>query len=131
MTDNQKVIITKMRASGCTYQEIGLALSIPEGTVKSFCVRNGVKAQKPEDCVERGICKECGSVIPNCRKNRIFCSNRCRQNYWRTHNGKEHNPVTIYHYVCEFCGEEFDTEGNKNQRFCSKNCAAKARKRSK
>ena len=84
MTENQKTRILEMRRLGCTYRQISASLSLPEGTIKTCCLRAAKKGllnstSKPTPCT----CKQCGKEIVHVakRKKRIFCSDACRQKW--------------------------------------------------
>ncbi|NCB66969.1 MAG: RNA polymerase subunit sigma-70, partial [Bacilli bacterium] len=77
MTENQKTRILEMRRFGCTYRHIAVTLSLPVGTVKTYCLRAakkgllGTPIESPK-CT----CKQCGKEIIQVakRKKRIFCT---------------------------------------------------------
>ena len=77
--------ITKMRIKGCCVKEIATTLNLSINTVKSHIYRH------PE-LPGRNRCLQCGSYFsqPQGRKQKKFCSDKCRMNYWNhCYRGKE------------------------------------------
>lgn len=131
MTENQKTRILEMRRLGCTYRHIAATLSLPEGTVKTCCLRAAKKSllttpREPATCT----CKQCGKEIIQVakRKKRIFCTDACRQKWWGSHlflidpGSKAH-----HHHTCSYCHKSFTAYGNPKRKFCSHDCYIKAR----
>ncbi|MEA5105722.1 MAG: hypothetical protein VB010_00020 [Sphaerochaeta associata] len=131
MTENQKTRILEMRRLGCTYRHIAANLSLPEGTVKTCCLRAAKKGlldtpSEPATCT----CKQCGKEIIQVakRKKRIFCSDACRQKWWGSHQflidpgSKAH-----HHHTCSYCHKSFTAYGNPRRKFCSHDCYIKSR----
>ena len=141
MTQEEKKQIGKMRAAGMSYARIAEALDISMNSVKSYCQRHGLGAgSMPETHSEPVIagppqseataCEQCGSPVRQeaGRKKRRFCSDACRQAWWTVHRS-EMNQRAMRHFVCENCGMQFSRYGVSDRRFCSRSCAALARKR--
>jgi hypothetical protein len=131
MTENQKTRILEMRRLGCTYRHIAANLSLPEGTVKTCCLRAAKKGllatpSEPATCT----CKQCGKEIIQVakRKKRIFCTDACRQKWWGSHqflinpDSKAH-----HHHTCAHCNKPFTAYGNPGRKYCSHDCYIKAR----
>ena len=131
MTENQKTRILEMRSLGCTYRHIADNLSLPEGTVKTCCLRAAKKGllTTPSESA-KCICKQCGKEIIQVakRKKRIFCSDACRQKWWGSHqflidpDSKAH-----HHHTCAHCNKPFTAYGNSGRKYCSHDCYIKAR----
>ena len=72
------------------------------------------------------ICKECGKefkVFPS-KKNRQFCSIKCRGKYKRGKNSSRYKERIVL--ICKQCNKEFKVKPhNKNQLFCSQECDKK------
>ncbi len=124
MTDNQKTVITKMRMSGESYNAIARALNISPSTVKSFCIRNDIGIGKHSDGKH---CVECGVELTG-RQSR-FCSESCRHKNWLSTHHDYHHCFVVYVYQCKYCGATFKTIGNKDQKYCSRECYHAARRK--
>ena len=131
-----KYAIAQMRKSGCGYGQIAKYLGIKENTIKSFCRRNGLLQAdleniKPEDFEDTStfrFCKNCGVQVPQTegRKVKKFCCDRCRNEWWNTHQGDVKRKA-MYDYTCPVCGKEFFAYGNRNRKYCSHECYIKDR----
>ena len=141
MTHEEKKQIGKMRAAGMSYTRIAESLDISINSVKSYCRRHGLGADtalqetqpvQAEPCQpqsEATACEQCGSPVLQQagRKRRRFCSDACRQAWWASHRGELRRKAE-HHFVCEYCGMQFSRYGVADRRFCSKSCAAHARR---
>ena len=126
MTTAQKSRIIYLRGNSESYAKIAAALGISENTVKSFCRRNniGVKsAANAETCIE---CEKPLIQIKN-KKQKKFCSDKCRMAWWNAHP-EAVNRKAIYNFVCNNCGVNFESYGNANRRYCSRACFGAARR---
>lgn len=120
MTNKQKEQITDMRINGDGYSRIAQTLSVSENTVKSYCRRNGLSSDALNNTA---ACKQCGKPIAikeKC-KPRQFCSDRCRAQWWNSHQ-RHSKKKTTYNLVCEKCGLLFESNGNKSRKYCSHDC---------
>ena len=126
MTDAEKEKVRFWRCEGHSYSVIAARLGISENTVKSYCRRNhlaGVAAKEPIL-----VCRYCGkplSLSPK-TKQRKFCSECCRRAWWKTHPELIHREA-FYPMVCEHCGKEFKSYGNRKRKYCSHECYIAAR----
>lgn len=125
MTNEQKEQITTLRHQGYGYSKIAGVLSVSVNTVKSYCRRNGLDSDTLNNSA---ACKQCGNrvTIKEKYKLRQFCSDRCRALYWNSHQ-RQSREKTAYHFVCEKCGAPFESQGNKNRKYCSHDCYIVAR----
>ena len=92
MTDKEKQRIIELRNSGLGYGAIAMELGLSKNVVSSFCHRYNIEFNKPQD----NFCKNCGNklvMIPK-HKTKIFCSNKCRIAWWKSHTSemKRRNP---------------------------------------
>ena len=140
MTHEEKKLIGKMRSAGHSYVRIAQELDISINSVKSYCRRHGLgadralletqplQAESSPPPQKATACEQCGSPVRQeaGRKYRRFCSDTCRQAWWTVHRG-EMNRRAMHHFVCEYCGMQFSRYGVTDRRFCSKTCAAHAR----
>ncbi|MBO6235816.1 MAG: RNA polymerase subunit sigma-70, partial [Schwartzia sp.] len=88
MTENQKMIVAGLRQKGLGYGTIAKRVGVPLNTVKSFCRRKAAKPEheEPDSGTHRCLC--CGvTVVQNPRrKEKKFCSDKCR---WAFHKRKK------------------------------------------
>ena len=127
MTDNQKMLIQIYRENGMSYKKIADTLSVSINTVKTFCKRNGLGGVRTTVTVTDEVmvkaCECCGKPVSQNpgRKQKRFCSDSCRNQWWNTHL-KDQNRKANYECVCECCGKTFSSYGNKNRKYCSHSC---------
>ncbi len=131
MTENQRMMIAVYREKGMSYKEIADALSVSINTIKTFCKRNGLGGVRSLIETSAGkvtACEYCGNpVVQNSgRKKKRFCSDKCRNVWWNTHQ-EEVNKKANYECVCTYCSKHFISYGNKNRKYCSHVCYTKDR----
>ena len=130
MTNEEKIQIARLRSEGYGYVKIAHLLSLKENTVKSYCRRNGIISKESgavvmEVPVRSGSkpCQCCGkSVMQNPgRKEKKFCSDRCRNRWWNSHLS-EVNRKAMYDFTCACCKKQFRAYGNANRKYCCHEC---------
>ena len=127
MTDAQKNQIGKYRASGLGYKKIAEQMGLSENTVKTYCRRHGLggnMAQQQSVAQTEGHhCLCCGAAVEQTpgRKEKKFCSDRCRNKWWNSHLDKVERKAN-YEFVCPHCKKPFIAYGNKNRKYCSHEC---------
>ena len=91
--------INRLRRQGFGYKKISDELGINVNTVKAYCRRHPLDEPRKE--ITPGVCKQCGKTISIKRtvRPRKFCSDECRQTYWREHDS-EIKRMAHYDYVC-------------------------------
>ncbi len=124
MNDIQKSQIADMRADGIGYVKIANALGLSENTVKSFCRRNNLTDMNAIRIGEKPhFCPCCGKPVEQTegRKEKKFCSDKCRMNWWNTHRDKvrRRNGRNI---ICPGCGKAFEVYGGSDRKYCSHEC---------
>lgn len=121
MTDGQKKEIRKLRIQGMSYKAIARDTGVPVGTIKAFCSRQGITPDESGSNIHRCLC--CGKPVPQNegRKEKRFCSDRCRNNWWNNHLDKV-NRKANYTIVCANCGKTFISYGNAHRKYCSHEC---------
>lgn len=124
MTREQIDLIIQMKRAGAGNRNIAKSTGIPLETVKSHFRRH------PDWNADKNCCRYCGKPIeskPKC-KPRKFCSDKCRLAWWKEHP-EQLNRKAFYPKICPGCGHGFMAYGRPNQKYCSRNCAANARKK--
>ena len=121
MTNEERAMVTRLRQEGLGYKKIASALSLPVQTVKSWCVRHSI--QKEEFCLNCGVPVK---QTPH-KRQRKFCSDRCRHAWWVSHP-EIRDPKTMYQHVCLYCGKHFSNP-RQTASYCSRKCFALARKK--
>ena len=104
----QKEQIKVLRQRGMGYIRVAQALGISENTVKSFCRRNKLTGQVKQEKLAEHFCFYCGTAVTQNpgRKEKKFCSNKCRMKWWNAHFDKL-NKKTMYPYTCPHCSKAF------------------------
>ena len=118
MTKEQKQRIRELKSAGLGYVRISRDLGIPENTVKSFLRRNTTPVR-----VEKFVCKCCGrSVEQNPgRKEKKFCSDRCRMKWWNSHPELIQRKA-VHEFNCPTCGRRFSVYGKRLRKYCCHQC---------
>ena len=130
MTEEQKTQIANLRGEGYGYVRIAQALGISENTVKSFCRRKklagrAVASQTMPAAVRDGnhFCLCCGKEVAQTpgRKEKKFCSDRCRNKWWNSHLDHVKRKAN-YEFICPQCKKKFTAYGNAKRKYCSHEC---------
>ncbi|WP_422482033.1 RNA polymerase subunit sigma-70 [Pleomorphochaeta sp. DL1XJH-081] len=131
MTEPQKRQIQEMRQLGWNYKRIATTLCLPEGTVKSYCIRTTRKGILPAIVpTQESSCKQCGIHIEQVpkRKRKTFCSKACSQKWWNTHLYLvDRSSKALHHFTCPTCGKRYSVYGNADRKYCSHECYINAR----
>jgi len=119
MTAEQRESIEFMRRKGLSYPRIGAELGLSVNTVKSY----GRRAKICKD-----LCMRCRKPLAEVarRKSRKFCSDECRIIWWKKHRHLMKKKA-FYPMVCAYCGCDFQSYGNKNRKYCGRDCYIKDR----
>lgn len=126
MTNEQKEKITEMRHNGVSYSVIASMLGISKETIKSFCRRNSLTAEKNLSEINT-LCRNCCTPIvqnPKTRK-KVFCCSECHIDWWKKHPLPLNN--TSYRHACKNCGKTFTAYGHTKRKYCSHVCYISAR----
>lgn len=120
MSNEVKEQVIKLKNEGYGYKAISRKLNIPLGTVKSLLRR--------ETTTQYRTCKQCGKEFkkPNGRKEKKFCSNKCRMKWWYEHQHLM-NKKSAYQVECACCKKKFIFYGYKGRKYCSVQCYKRAR----
>ncbi|RKM55398.1 RNA polymerase subunit sigma-70 [Butyrivibrio sp. CB08] len=128
MTESVKKQIRDMRGRGMSFGQIATSLALPTSTIKSYCRREGVVSVKTAIPEGMGMCMCCGAKIvqnPK-RKEKRFCSDKCRMAWWNNNLDKV-NKKAFYQYTCACCNKPFTVYGNSTRKYCSHECYIKDR----
>ena len=111
MTKEQKSTILRLRAEGYKYVTIADTIGLSINTVKSYCRRQSATAQADG----APCCKQCKKPLVSKKggKPRLFCSDECRNNWWK-HHSSNINRKAYYTKTCAHCGKPYHiryTEG--------------------
>ena len=131
MTDRQIEQVHILRKQGIGYGKVAQMLGVSENTVKSYCRRNaltGSRSMAAGILLEEHFCPNCGMQVLQTagRKEKRFCSDRCRNAWWNAHLGDVQRKA-IYEFECAYCHQPFTAYGNANRKYCSHECYVKAR----
>lgn len=125
MTNEQRMIVSSLRAQGMGYGAIARKVGISENTVKSFCRRNSQKAEAPQqdNKSREHRCLCCGTpVIQHAgRKEKKFCSDKCRNKWWNAHLDRVDRRA-IREVTCANCSRTFSVYGRTERKYCSHAC---------
>ena len=130
MTEEQKTQIANLRGEGYGYVRIAQTLGISENTVKSFCRRKklagrAAASQAMPAAVRDGnhFCLCCGKEVAQTpgRKEKKFCSDRCRNKWWNSHLDRVKRKAN-YEFICPQCRKPFTVYGNAKRKYCSHEC---------
>ncbi len=130
MNSLQKEQITRLRAEGKSYATIADTMGLSINTVKSYCRRNNLvgNATIMSEPVDGIFCRQCGVPLKQTigKKHKRFCSNRCRMAWWNAHP-EDVNHKTIQTFTCRTCGQNFETYGKRERKYCSRACYGKSK----
>ena len=126
MNDTQRQQIKELRGKGYGYGRIAQVLSLSENTIKTYCRRHGlggVVANPSPISTEGHFCLCCGVPVQQTagRKEKKFCSDRCRNKWWNKNLDKVERRAN-YEFTCPYCKKTFMAYGNKNRKYCSHAC---------
>jgi len=118
MTKENKLQIRSLRSQGYGYKKIASVIGISVNTVKSFCRNNELAGQ-----MSSAICLNCGKKIIQIpkRKQRKFCSAKCRDNWWNKNRATGNKPTGEI-LCCAHCGRGFSAYKREKRKYCSHAC---------
>ena len=125
MTELERRKIMSLQRQGFGYKKIAAELTLPVNSVKSFCRRHPIVEQSSDEA----NCLCCGIAVEQHpgRKQKKFCSDLCRQLWWKDHPEKVQRSEK-HAYTCPQCGANF-TSKNYGRVYCSRGCFAQARRK--
>ena len=125
MINDAAARINELRREGLGYKRIAARLELPVNTVKSYIRRHPMEAPA---LAREERCLNCGGLIQQNpgRKEKKFCSDRCRMAWWNTHPEAVQRK-TFYEITCACCGQTFQSYGNNARKYCSRSCYDRSR----
>ena len=119
--------IIDLRAGGMKYAAIARLLNIPVTTIKSFAYKYQDQIEARYEVRQGKRCPHCGNPIPATKyRPRRFCSDECRQNYWKAHQSERHRPTCV-NITCPVCQKTFRDYPKHGRKYCSHACYIAAR----
>lgn len=125
MTEKQKSRIKELKINGYGYKRIAKEMELTPACVKSYIRRNPLEETKKE-AIDK--CKNCDSLlvyIPGHRKKK-FCNDKCRMAWWNSHLDKVKR-FANHTEVCSECKKKFTAYGQRERKYCSRECYFRAR----
>ena len=123
--------IIDLREKGMGYRAIALETGLTRDLVRYYCKSRGFGGKIKETLTDKGVlCPQCGKAIeqPPRGRRRKFCSESCRRAFWHAHPEEgNRSESSIYRLTCECCGKEFLSYGNRNRKYCSRDCYVQKR----
>ena len=128
MTKNEKEQVDRLRREGLGYKKIAQIIGVSDNSVKTYCRRKGkdevfqeIVAPMPGTVHRECLC--CGKEVLQTagRKEKKFCSDRCRMKWWNSHLDLVKRKA-MYEFTCPCCGKQFTAYGNANRKYCSHAC---------
>jgi len=124
MTEREIVRITQLQKQGLGYRRIASELRLSPNTVKSYCKRHPVAVET----YDKSLCKNCMTPLVKHKQTKQFCSDQCRTSWWNRHRALM-KKKTYHKLVCETCSKPFSVYGKPRQRFCSRECFYRHRRK--
>jgi len=124
--------IIELKLAGNGYKAIASKVGLSRDTIRDFCKRNHLNGPKEVVILNYEFIRIKNITCPCCGKNfdiksvgrpKRFCSEACRRKWWKENPDKRKMRATaIYKLTCNNCNKEFKSYGNKNKKYCSKDC---------
>ena len=110
--------VLELRKIGTSYGQIAKTLDMNLNTVKAICRRNREKEQRVF-----GNCLNCGKPVEQIakRKQKNFCCDKCRNQWWNKHLDKVEKKA-YYEISCKNCGKVFTVYGDRQRKYCCREC---------
>ena len=126
MLIEQKRRILELRQEGSDFATIANDVKLSVNTVKSFYRRHTLKEQSGAG----SLCRYCGKVLVQTPKvkPKHFCSEVCRRAWWKEHP-EAGAKKAFYEKACAFCGKPYTVYGRADSKYCSLECAHRARRK--
>jgi len=114
MTPKDKHTILSLRGKGLTCAQIADRLELSVNTVKSVCRREKEKKKR---------CRNCHRLLSpnNGGRPKSFCCDECRILWWKKHP-EQVNRKAFYLLTCKNCGQDFESYGHKERKYCCHRC---------
>jgi hypothetical protein len=122
-----------MRNNGIGYKTIAREVGLTRDMVRNYCKSHDMAGYGKQIIIRAGnkeVCKYCLGTIEKAGTGRPkkFCSEKCRREWWKENSDLiDRKASAKYEMVCQHCGRIFISYGNKNRKYCSRQCYIKAR----
>ena len=122
MKPQDKITIDNLRLEGKSAGEIAMLLHISPNTVYSHIRRHPA-------IPDTVCCTNCGKPVQQSQHHRMkkFCSDKCRMQWWKEHP-ESLQKKAYYALTCQQCGKEFQSYGNKERKYCCRECYIASRR---
>jgi ribosomal protein S27E len=137
MTDTQAARINRLRMEGKGYKAIATETGLSRDIVRNYCKKHNLSGyasvvSKNMHLMTEGkkACSFCGNIIvqPATGRRKRFCCEKCRRQWWKAHpEAVKKGTKATYELTCNQCGKTFHSYGNKNRKYCSRDCYFKHR----
>ena len=126
MTNEQRMMVSSLRADGMGYGAIARKVGISANTVKSFCRRNAQQTEPEQPSAAETAehkCLCCGTPVKQNagRKEKKFCSDKCRNRWWNARLDQVDRRA-IREVACASCGKAFSVYGRAARKYCCHEC---------
>lgn len=126
MTNEQRMMVSSLRADGMGYGAIARKVGVSTNTVKSFCRRNAQQEETEQPAAPNmgeHKCLCCGAAVKQNagRKEKKFCSDKCRNKWWNAHLDLVDRRA-IREVICVGCGKTFSVYGRAERKYCCHEC---------
>ena len=132
MTDAQARQIQEMRMKGSGYKAIGAAIGLSRDIVRNYCKKHNlagyaaVVSKNMKLMVDgKEVCHFCGNAITQPRdwKAETLLLRKMQEGMVEgAPGGNEKSEFASYELTCQHCGKTFISYGNRNRKYCSREC---------
>lgn len=111
ISEEIKQEMLKLKEEGMSLKDLADRFNLTAGTISGTLHRERNKK----------VCEYCGKKFTTKRKHARFCSDECRNKWWKNHP-EQVNKKAFYTLTCKCCGKTFIAYGDKHRKYCSIAC---------